>query len=313
MRTGYTDVHAHLWSTAYLDRLESYGRGDTAGQRGLGAGDTEPELAVRFADNDAAGIAHQILSVSPQVPHFAELGHAVSAARHANDLYAEVADRCPGRFSAFAALPLPHVDAALVELHRALDELGMVGVAVTTDVLGRALTDPAFLPLFEELDRRGSVLQLHPSGRAAGAPLIAGHRMRWMVGAPVEDTVAAMQLILAGHPRRFARLRILNAHLGGALPMLLPRADEHLRWEAPDVLEPPTVAARRMFYDTVVHGHAPAVRCAAESVGADRLLLGTDFPYQSGPQLVRAVATLHAALSPAEAQSALNGGAALLG
>ncbi|MFB7663601.1 amidohydrolase family protein [Kitasatospora sp. NPDC056138] len=118
-----------------------------------------------------------------------------------------------------------------------------------------------------------------------------------------EDTIAAMQLILAGYPSRYPRLRIVNSHLGGALPMLLPRADEHCRWEAPDVVEPPTVAARRMWYDTVAHGRSPAVRLAAESYGADRLLLGTDFPYQSGDQLPRAVDFLHAALALEEAQA----------
>ncbi|MEU9128452.1 amidohydrolase family protein [Kitasatospora sp. NPDC048540] len=307
----YTDVHAHLWSDAYLDRLETYGRTDTGGQRGLGAGDGERELAERFARNDAAGIGCQILSVAPQVPHFADRNHAVSAARHANNLYATVTSQHPDRFAAFAALPMPHLDAALEELTRALDGLDMAGVTLTTDVLGRALTDPGFVPLFEELDRRGSVLYLHPSGQAAGSPLIADGRMRWMVGAPVEDTVAAMDLLLNGYPARFPRLRIVVSHLGGALPMLLPRADEHLRWEAPEVAEPPTSSARRLLYDTVAHGNVPAIRLAARALGADRLLLGTDFPYQSGDQLVRAVVSVRTALPPAEAEAALSRAATL--
>jgi len=63
-----------------------------------------------------------------------------------------------------------------------------------------------------------------------------------------------------------------------ALPMLLQRADDQYRWEAPDTPEAPSVTARRMWYDTVGHGHVPALRCAIDSLGADRLLLGTDFP-----------------------------------
>ncbi|WP_406482551.1 amidohydrolase family protein [Streptomyces platensis] len=80
----------------------------------------------------------------------------------------------------------------------------------------------------------------------------------------------------------------------------------------PDVVEKPTGAARRMWYDTVAHGHVPAVRAAAASYGADRLLLGTDFPYQSGPRLRRAVEFLREALPPEQAEEVLTAGARLI-
>ncbi|WP_411133926.1 amidohydrolase family protein [Streptomyces sp. C10] len=307
-----TDVHAHLWSEGYLRLLEHYGRQEAAAHRGLGAGDSAQDLEARFAMNAAAGIDHQILSVSPQGPYFADAGQAVTAARYANDHYAGLVRDHPTRFSAFAALPLPHLDPSLEELARALDELGMAGAGVTTDILGRSLGEPAFSALFEELDRRGGVLSLHPSGHDAGSPLIAAHRMRWMVGAPTEDTICAMHLILEGIPRRLPCLRIIHSHLGGALPMLLPRADDHLPWEAPDVVEKPTGAARRMWYDTLAHGHVPAVRAAAASYGADRLLLGTDFPYQSGRRLRRAVEFLAEALPPEQAEDVLTAGTRLI-
>ncbi|MGW3012463.1 amidohydrolase family protein [Streptomyces sp. NPDC001219] len=150
-----TDVHAHLWSEGYLRLLESYGRREAVAHRGLGAGDSAQDLAARFALNDAAGIDHQILSVSPQGPYFADAGQAVTAARYANDHYAGLVRDHPARFAAFAALPLPlpHLDASLAELARALDELGMAGAGVTTDIFGRSLDDPAFTALFEEPDR----------------------------------------------------------------------------------------------------------------------------------------------------------------
>ncbi|UGT42631.1 amidohydrolase [Nocardia yamanashiensis] len=306
------DIHAHLWSETYLDLLDAYGRTDTATQRGMGAGDTAAELESRFALNDSAGIEHQVLSVTPQSPHFDNPDHAGHAARVANDFYADIVQRHPARFSAFAALPLPHLDAALTEMARGLDDLGMAGVAVTTDILGRSLADPLFTPLFEELDRRAAVLYVHPSGHDACTPLIAEHHMRWMVGAPMEDTIAAMQLILAGIPLRYPRIRIVLSHLGGALPMLLQRADNQYAWESPGTPEQPSVAARRMWFDTVSHGHLPAVRAAAESFGADRLVLGTDFPYQSGDLLRRAVTSIQDALPPADAARVLDHNAALV-
>ncbi|MFD9223714.1 amidohydrolase family protein [Streptomyces sp. NPDC060064] len=184
-------------------------------------------------------------------------------------------------------MPLPHVDAALREVVHALDDLGAVGVGVTTTVLGRTLADPLFDPLYEELDRRGAVLYIHPAGEGAASPLITGHSMTWMVGAPVEDTVAVMHLILAGIPLRYPRMRILASHLGGALPLLPRRLDDHLAFESPETPELPSVAVGRLWYDTVSHVHSPALVAAAASFGADRLVRGTDFPYEDGEVFLR--------------------------
>jgi 6-methylsalicylate decarboxylase len=94
---------------------------------------------------------------------------AAGAARFVNDQYAGVVLDHPDRF---AALPLPHLQESLGELGRALDELGMTGVAMNTTVLGRALVEPDFEPIFAELDHRGAVLYLHPAGNSACSPLI---------------------------------------------------------------------------------------------------------------------------------------------
>ncbi|MER6315856.1 amidohydrolase family protein [Streptomyces sp. NPDC001581] len=283
------DVHAHLWTAEYLDRLEKLGKTDTGTQRGIGAEATEADLDRRFALMDRAGIDLQVLSVAPQSPHLADESDAVAVARAGNDAYAELVARFPGRFRAFAALPLPHVDAALREIARAFDELGAVGVGVTTTVLGHTLADPLFRPVYEELDRRGAVLCIHPAGEGVASPLITEHGMTWMVGAPVEDTVAIMHLILAGIPVRHPRMRILASHLGGALPLLPRRLDDHLAFESPGTPELPSVAVGRLWYDTVSHVHGPALVAAASTFGADRLVLGTDFPYEDGEVFLRAV------------------------
>jgi len=282
------DVHAHLWSESYLEQLAGIGV-PTQAQRGLGAGSTDDELAARFAQMDSAGVDLQILSVTPVSPHVADEAAAISAARAGNDEYASVVAKHPERFRAFAALPLPHIDASVKELTRALDDLGMVGAAVTTSVLGRGLDDPAFEPVFEELNRRGSVLYVHPAGAGAGSDLIAGHNLTWSIGAPIEDTVAIMHLILAGIPSRYPNMKIIASHLGGALPMLLNRTDHQVPWEAPGTPELPSVAARRMWFDTVGHDHAPALRAAVDTFGADRLVLGTDFPYQANAEYQAAI------------------------
>lgn len=279
------DVHAHLWTDEYLDLVAGYGKTDTGTQRGKGSGMGESEIEKRFALMDASGIDMQILSVSPQVPHFADRSQAVTAARMANDLYAEAVRRWPTRFAAFAALPLPHIDAALEELDRALGKLGMLGVTITNSILGGSIANPAFDPIYEELNRRGTVLFVHPEGCGAYSPLISEYDMTWMIGAPIEETIGILHLITHGIPMRYPRLKILNSHLGGALPMVLQRLDSQHVWEAPQTPELPSLAARRMWYDTVSHGHGPAIRAAVDSLGSDRLVLGSDFPYHSGDLL----------------------------
>jgi aminocarboxymuconate-semialdehyde decarboxylase len=295
------DVHAHYWTDAYLDMLIDLGRSDTATQRGIGAGGGA-ELAARLRLMDRAGVDVQVLSAAPQLPYGDDAVRTAAAARYVNDEYAALASSHPDRFRAFAATPMPHIDAVIAEMGRAIDELGMVGVTMNTSILDRAITDPQFEPVFAELDRRGAILYLHPVGNGACSPLVRDHHITWMVGAPFEDTIAAMQLITAGYPQRFPNVRIICSHLGGALPMIPLRADDHVAWEAPDTPEKPSHAVRRLWYDTVSHCHAPALRCAIESFGFDRILLGTDFPYEDGDTFIRAVAYIDdAAGSPTDA------------
>ena len=282
------DVHAHYWTDDYLDLLVDLGKADAGAVRGIGAGGGA-ELEARLRLMERAGVEIQVLSACPQVPYFEDEKKAARAARLVNDQYAELVQRHPDQFRAFAVLPMPHVEESVGEMDRALDEPGMAGIAMNTTVLGHALVEPDFEPIFAELNRRAAVLYLHPAGNGACSPLIGNYHLTWMVGAPVEDTISVMHLITHGIPTRYPNIKIINSHLGGALPMLLQRADDQYRWEAPDTPEPPSAAARRMWYDTVGHGHVPALRCAIESFGADRLLLGTDFPYENGDTFVRAV------------------------
>jgi 6-methylsalicylate decarboxylase len=282
------DVHAHYWTEGYLDLLVDLGKADAGAARGTGAGGGA-EMQARLRLMDRAGIEIQVLSACPQLPYGQDEKKATKAARFVNDQYAELADSRQDRFRAFAALPMPHVDESVAEMRRALGELRMAGVAMNTTVLGRALVEPDYEPIFAELNRRGAVLYLHPAGNSACSPLIGNYHLAWMVGAPVEDTISIMHLITHGVPARYPNIKIINSHLGGALPMLLRRADDQYRWEAPQTPEPPSTAARRMWYDTVGHGHVPALRCAIDSFGADRLLLGTDFPYENGDTFARAV------------------------
>lgn len=276
------DVHAHLYPAAYLDLLDSFGGTGvgTAIARGLHAGDTSEDIDRRLAMMDKAGVDVQILSVSPQDPYFQNPDQSLDAARLANNILAEVVKRGRHRFAAFASLPLPHIDAAIAEMDRCFHELEMIGVTVSTTILGRPLADSWFDGLFSELDRRGAVVFIHPGGVGLASSLVTNSRLDGPLGSPFEDTICALQLIRAGVPERFPGIKFISSHLGGCLPFLSKRIDV----QAPVFMTSaaiPSVEAKHLWFDTV-NAHPAALRCACEIFGADRFLLGTDTPYWQG-------------------------------
>jgi predicted TIM-barrel fold metal-dependent hydrolase len=289
------DIHAHAFPEAYLDALTDAGLKGASFIRALEAGDETRQLDRRLEAMDAAGVDLQVLSPSSLVPALGDVAASIAAADLLNGRYAKIVQQRQDRFASFAVVPLPHLDAALAGLDDALARPGVVGLAVTTTVGGISIADARFEPLLAELDHRAAVLFIHPAGEAAGSSLIEGLGLSWPLGAPIEDTVSVTHLIVRGIPARFPNLRIVNAHLGGALPMLLQRLENQFARIAPDAPEPPTVAVRRMWFDTVGHSHVPALIAARMSFGADRLVLGTDYPYVRGEHLRAAVDYIAAA------------------
>jgi aminocarboxymuconate-semialdehyde decarboxylase len=315
------DVHAHYTPTSYLDYLAEHGSPELgAGARvAPGAG---VSIEGRIALLDEVGINLQVVSTGSSMPYLANAARAVEAARMANDLYAELCAQYPARFAGFGTVPLPHVEAALAETARCLDEFGMLGITLGCSVAGRQLDDPAFAPFWAELDRRGTVVFLHPQGVGCG-PDTRDFGMAWLVGAPVEDTAAALRLIMAGMLDRYPGVKVIVPHLGGVLPFLAQRiadltahsvARQRAQDQAPAIQGPPRAYFRRLWYDTV-SSHPAALRCACETFGADRLLLGTDFPYLAGPQWAPLVRYVEEAGFSAEDTAAILGGnaEALLG
>lgn len=306
----HIDIHAHYFPQEYLDLLERSGSHGTGIGRNQLAGRDAAALEARFQMMDTAGVDRQILSVGPQVPYFEDPRLSTEAARLANDCYAELVHEHPNRFRAFAVTPLPHVEASLAELGRCLDGLGMVGVTATTSVLGRPLSDQVFEPFFAELDRREAVLFLHPAGAGFGEQTHA-FGLTWIVGAPFEDTVAALHLILSGLTVRYPKVKIIVPHLGGTLPFLLARVDsQHGQVRAAAGEELPSTLAGRLWYDTVSHGSVPALRCACEVFGPERLLFGTDYPYLLWDKYQRAASYIQEAGLPDSAVEAILGGTA---
>ncbi|MEV7007519.1 amidohydrolase family protein [Streptosporangium sp. NPDC051022] len=281
------DVHAHYFPTEYLDLLERYGSKDTAVARGLCAGDDEGDIDKRLRMMDDAGVDMQILSATPQLPTFTDEANAVEAARMANDMYADLIKRHPDRFDGFAATPLPHGEAAAREVARAMDDLGLIGATIGTAVLDRTLGDPSFEPLWAALDERSAPLFIHASGKDADSPLISEHGLTWIVGAPFEDAIGVLHFVRAGITARYPNIKVIVAHLGGPIPFLMQRIDDNYNHWKQAFPDQPSKVFAGMWYDTA-NFHAPSLRCAVDTFGEDRIMLGSDFPYFQNDLYTRA-------------------------
>jgi len=271
------DVHAHYYPPEFT---KGYGRETTAGRNALTSPGGKVTLGERVDMLREAGIDLQVLCVGAQQPDFDKAEEAMAVAKWANDLYADTCKGFDGRFAAFGATPLPHVDAAIEEAGRCLDSLGMLGINVGTSVAGRPLDDPEFAPFFAELDRREAVLFLHPLG--IGGPNMDAYGLDFMIGVCFEDTVASVRLVMSGLSARYPNIKIIVPHLGGTLPFLMQRLDDavgrQLRAGIKPAVEKPSEAVRSFYWDTV-NDYPPALRLACEAFGADHIMLGTDFPF----------------------------------
>jgi aminocarboxymuconate-semialdehyde decarboxylase len=283
------DVHAHYYPKAYIKRAERLGADLAVVHRVPLATEEKADMEARIKMMDEAGVDLQALSVSSTQPYFERERDGADSAREANDAYAELINRYPKRFAAFAALPLPHVDAALKELERAIDQLHFVGVTFGTSVMRRSAAEEAFEPIYAEMNRRGLTLFVHPAGLGICSHLLNDFGLTWPIGAPFEDTMFAMHVIQRQIPQRYPKIKIIIPHLGGAIPALFTRIDTTKPMFAAQNGELPSVTMRRMWYDTVAQGNSAALRCACEQFGADRLVYGSDYPYQLHDQYLGSV------------------------
>jgi len=257
------DVHAHYLPAEYVARMSRAGAA-TGRDPGL---NQQGAIDERVGLLDEAGVDLQVLSLGSNVPYLDSEVEGVDAARVANDAYAAIARQYAGRLAAFGSVPLPHVDAAIAEASRCLDELGMLGIALGCSIREQTLDDPAFEPFWAELNRRKTVVFLHPIFRATD-PHIKDYELARIAGACFEDTLAALRLLLSGLIDRHPDVRVIVPHFGGTLPAIFARLSR--RGGA--------ALLRKLYYDTA-NGYGPTLRCACEALGPERLMLGTDFPY----------------------------------
>ncbi|HXE60294.1 MAG TPA: amidohydrolase family protein, partial [Gemmatimonadaceae bacterium] len=245
--------------------------------------------------------------------HVEAPARAARLARLVNDAFAQVVRERGPRFAALATLPLSDPAASVLELRRAMTELGFAGAMLFSNVNGVPLADARFEPLYAEADRLGAVLHIHPTNPAS----VSGMTEYWLtalVGFLFDSSLAAAHLVFAGIPERYPRIRWVLAHLGGAIPYLAERLDRG--WRAfPDcrtnISRAPSEYLRQFYYDTVNFDPA-ALRLAVDFAGADHVLAGSDYPHQIGSIALMKESLAAVRVTPQERAKILGGNTAAL-
>ena len=287
------DAFAHVLPQGYLDLLERQLERTMEPSRLAyyreGVFTFDPVLAdldARWRKIEPYGDYAQVLTLA--VPPLEEVGPpavAAELARIANDEMADLVRRFPGRFVGFAAaLPMNDVEAAARELDRALTQLGALGAQLYTNVLGVALDDPRFEPLFAHLESAGRAIWLHPTRSAAWADYPAerasDYGLWWSLGWPYETAAALARLVYSGHMERHPRQIIIAHHGGGMVPHFSARLamGPGYRQVKGSLPQPPLDYFRRFYVDTALFGAPHAARCVLEFFGPQHTLFGTDIP-----------------------------------
>jgi 6-methylsalicylate decarboxylase len=295
----WIDVHHHFVTPRYVEALCRIGITQVGGR---------PFPNVTFEDSidamDRCGIAAAVGSLMPPGLAFFDAATAAEMARSVNDEAAAAVARHPDRLGFVAALPLPHVDAAIEEAVRALDTLGADGVGLLSNARGVYLGDPRFEPLFDELDRRSAVVVEHPTfaigtevpiAPDAGSPLPGMPPA--MIEFPFDTTRAIASLVSAGTMTRHPNIRFLFSHGGGTVPYLANRllahpggiADILRRSEGAslDELDELSRTVRdetlavlgALYYDTSGSATATVLDPLRALAPASHILVGTDLPF----------------------------------
>jgi len=239
---------------------------------------------VRLAALEALGLDAQLVAPpTPTLLYELEEGPAQAVARLYNESIAEVARGSGGRLIAAGTIPMGHPKLALSELEYAVGHLQIRAIYLSTSVAGRDLGDESFEPVFRRMAELGVPLQLHPSQGGGSHGRLHEHMLYNLLGNPFETAIAAASLISKGVLDRIPELRVVLVHGGGVFPYLSGRMQHGYSASATarGSQRPPRDYFSHFYFDTLVHDPA-GLRFLFETVGADRIVIGTDTPYNMG-------------------------------
>ena len=301
------DVFPHILPRRYFDRMLAVAPAGMALQKRMSGIPVLVDVDLRFRIMDRYEGYVQVLTLAnPPIEVVGGPDASPDLARLANDEMAALVERHPERFPAFvASLPMNNPEAALREIDRAIDTLGATGVQMFSNVAGRPLDRPEYRPLFARMAERDLPIWLHPARPATVADYAGEPRSKydlwWAFGWPYETSLAMGRLVFSGLFDRHPELKIITHHMGAMIPLCAGRVGGGLdqlgtRSDDPDDTAVLGRLARRpidyfrLFYgDTALFGAWHAMESGLAFFGAERILFGTDMPFdpERGPGFIR--------------------------
>jgi uncharacterized protein len=294
------DMFSHILPEPYLKKIERITPDATGMDARARKAGSISNLDARFRAMDEFGDYLQVINiVAPPVESYGAPTVTRDLAEMANDSLAELVARYPDRFLAFvASVPMNDPDGMVAEAERAVSNLGAAGVQIFTNVNGRPLDKPEYLPIFDLMARLDRPLWLHPT-RDANFPDYATepksrYEIWWALGWSYETSAAMAHLVFSGLFDKHPGIKIITHHLGGIIPYLEGKVGagwDYLGTRTTDEdygkvlreLRKRPIDYFRMFYaDTAVFGARAATVCGIEFFGIDHTVFGTDAPF--GPE-----------------------------
>jgi aminocarboxymuconate-semialdehyde decarboxylase len=290
------DLHAHVTPERYKAAIRTegdwYGLDSTAGELDRG-GFAEP-LPVRLREMDDFGVDMQL--VTPTVGFYQydnDLDVTKRIHRECNDEIHEMTTEHPDRFLGMGTIPMQDPSSAVAEMERVVGNLGFKGVIINDHVAGITYDDPRFLPFFEAAQDLGALLFFHQGGATCVTTRISKYKLPNAVGNLTERTLVYATLVFGGVLDRFPDLKLLLAHGGGYVPYGVARMDKvagAMPGDFDGAMNPPfgphdgfdhklapSDYLKRFYYDCCTYS-GPVLRFLVDTVGLDRVVLGTDYP-----------------------------------
>jgi len=274
------DVHAHFVSPGYVAELKPKGL--------LQGRSLEWTADQMMEDMGRGGVATSLLSVSPPGMWFGDVALSRRLSRDANDYAARLASDHRGRFGVFVNMPMPDVESSLKEIEYGLDTLKADGVALFTSYGDKWLGDPAFAPVFEELNRRKAVIYTHPISANCCRNLVPGigdGAIEW----GTDTTRAIARMVFGGAAGRYPDIRMIFSHAGGTMPFLVERFVNMAKTPqfAPQFPQGFLGAAAKFYYDTAQTSNPAAMSALRKVIPVSQIVFGSDYPYRTEEEHVQ--------------------------
>ena len=307
------DIFPHIFPRAYFERMKTI----AAGNPGLAAALKrwmhipvlwDLERRIRMMKRWPG--YQQVLTLSmPAVEFLGNEEETPGLARLANDGMHEIVQQYPQLFPAFvASLPMNNVAASLEEMDRAIGSLGAKGIQIFTNVNGRPLDEPEFFPIFERMAKKYDLpVWVHPTRTARFADYPTEEKSKyeiyWLFGWPYETSAFMARLVFSGMFEKLPKLKIITHHLGAMVPFLSHRvgygmdqfgartSDEDYEGLRKRMKKRPVDYFKMFYNDTSINGWASGMRCGLDFFGKDKVLFGTDCPFdpEGGPLFIREI------------------------